>query len=256
MTYLPQLDPRLAVPLGQVDGIVGVNKFGRNTDLGTSLEDVWEKGGIWPAPTTARTHDITSDAAADDGAPPGTGAQTIRVYGLTGWGAAEVSEDVIMNGVANVATGNQYVIIHRMKVLTFGTAGPNVGTITATAQVDATVTAQIDAGVGQTQMAIYGIPSIRDAYITNYYASMNRSGGASALVDVGVVVNPIPDVQLAGFLIKHTRGMQTTGSSDIDNPYNPYWQVEGPAIIKIEAVSSASGMDLSAGFDLYLVDNT
>jgi len=257
MTYLPIIQPRWQVPAGQIDGVTGVNKFGRCTDVDQALHDIWDIPGTatWVAPTAARIHDIASTSASDDGAPVGVGARTIRVWGLTAWGAAEVSEDIIMNGVGNVPT-QALVIIHRMQVLTKGASGPNVGTITATAQVDGTITAQINIGEGQTQMAIYGVPSVRDAYLSCWYASQTKTGGAAASVDMRLLVNPEPDAELLGFLVKGTAGMISTGSTRFQHFYDPYFKVPGPAIIKVDAIASANDNDLSAGFDLYLVDNT
>lgn len=257
MSYLPIIQPRWQVPAGQIPGVEGVNKFGRCTDIDQALHDVWDltTQATWLPPTVARIHDIASDNANDDGAPVGTGARTVRVWGLTDWGSAEVFEDIIMNGIANVPT-QALVIIHRMQVLTKGSAGPNVGTITATAQVDGTVTAQIQPGEGQTQMAIYGVPSVRDAYLSEYYASQARTGGAAASIDIRLLVNPEPDAELLGYLTKHTGGMISTGSTEFNRPFDPYFKIPGPAIIKIDAIGSANDNDISAGFDLYLVDNT
>ena len=83
-------NPSLDIPSGGISGTTSVNKFGRNTDIDTAVEDVWDGGGTWVAPTQVRTHDIVSTSTSDDGDPVGVGARTIRVYGLTGWGAAEV----------------------------------------------------------------------------------------------------------------------------------------------------------------------
>lgn len=253
MSFRGSKDYALEVALGNIPGVAGVNKFGRNPDL-NGIEDVWEGGGIWVAPTTARLHDIASDSASDDGAPVGVGARTIRVYGLTAWNLAEVSEDIVLNGVANVPTVNAYVIVHRMKVLTKGASGPNVGTITATAQTDGTVTAQIDPGVGQTQMAIYGVPSIQSVFLSDYYASMNRTGGATALVDIELKLNPEPDAELLGFLTKGSRGLLSSATSGYQQLYNPYAGTPGPLIFKVQGDASAAS-DVSAGFNLYLVDN-
>lgn len=245
-------DSMLDIPRGEVAGVTSVNKFGENTDIDTAAaEDIWTGGGTWVAPTAARTHDIVSTDAADTSA--GAGAKTIRVYGLTGWSTAEVSEDITMNGTTNVPTVNSYVIIHRMKVLTKGASGPNAGTITATAQTDATVTARIEIGDGQTLMAIYGIPSTQTIYMTQYYASVQRA--VSASLDVRLLVNPAPDAELLGFLVKHIAGANSTGTTMMSHAYCPYAAFAGPAIVKIRCEVSANNSVVTAGFDGMLVTN-
>lgn len=259
---LPISQLSMEVARGRYDNMVSVNKFGRNIEIDSGVTaDIWDGGHtvasggvslIWVAPTAARTHQITSDSTNDTSA--GTGARTIRIYGLTDWDTKEVSEDITMNGTSNVATTNDYVIIYRMKVLTKGASGPNVGTITATANTDSTITAQIRAGQGQTQMAIFGIPSVQDAYIFQYYFAANKSGGVAGGCDVALMVNPEPDTELTGFLHKHTLGVNTTGSSHANHTFNPPFKVEGPAIIKVHGDSGVNDIDVSAGFDLVCVD--
>lgn len=249
----------LEVSRGNIPGITHVNKFGRTTDADSGVAtDVWDGANatdatpIWVAPTTARIHDIVSTSANDDGDPVGTGAQTVRVYGLTSWSSDEVSEDITMNGVTNVATSNSYVIIHRMKVLTWGTAGPNVGKITATAQTDATVTAYILIDQGQTQMAIYGIPSTKTGYMTSFYAEQNKASGVStANVNAQLLINEYADNQLVGFVVKHTRPSGELPA----HSFNPYKSITGPAIVKIQATSDTNNTDVDAGFDIILIDN-
>lgn len=252
MTYITNVDPHLEIARGNIAGQSKVNKFGRNTSVGTTAEDIWDGGGIWIAPTTARTHDIASDNAADTSA--GAGARTIRVFGLTGWGSAEVSEDITMNGTSNVATANSYVIIHRMLVLTKGATDVNVGTITATAQTDATVTAQINPSEGQTQMAIYGIPSTQKGYMTAYYGSVLKSAGTGGL-DLTLRVNPEPDAELTNFLVKHTQAVLAAGASYLRHQFMPQFTIDGPAIIKLQGAASTGTFDTSGGFDMILVDN-
>lgn len=254
MSFLGARDFALEVPRGNVAGVAGVNKFGRSTDVDTTARDIWDVVGtaIWVAPTTARTHDIASTSASDTSG--GAGARTIRIYGLTGWSSKEVSEDITMNGVTNVPTANSYVIIHRMKVLTKGATNVNVGAISATAQTDGTVTAQINIGQGQTQMAVYGIPDTQTAYVSRYYCSVIRTSTARS-VDVNLFANPEPDAELTEFVVKHTVGIESAGASMTVQEFNPYYPLAGPAIIKIQATASANNSDVSAGFDLYLVDN-
>ncbi len=251
----------LEIARGNVSGLAKVNKFGRNSDIDTGAEDVWDGGNTWTAPTQARVHAVvsTSDEDSDSGGviAQGDGARTIRVYGLTSWSTAEVNEDITMDGTTSVNTSNSYVIIHRIKVLTKGNhaSGPNVGTITATAAVDGTVTAQINPAEGQTQMAIYGIPSTQTAYLTGYYASANKGSPAAGTCNISLLANPEPDAERVNFLVKHTLGISTASTSILNPKFNPYYTIEGPAIIKIEADTSADNFDVSAGFDAIIADN-
>jgi hypothetical protein len=177
MAYSTNKDFYLELSKGNISGHSKVNKFGRTTNCDSGVPTDIHDGAnstddvaIWVAPTQARIHNIVSTSVADDSA--GVGAKTIQVYGLTAWDALEVSETIIMDGTTDVPTNNLYVIIHRMKVLTCGATAINVGVITATATpTDATVTAQINALEGQTQMALYGIPSGITAYMLGYYAA-------------------------------------------------------------------------------------
>ncbi len=264
----------LEIPRGRLSGMTSVNKFGRAIDgVQQTLTDIWDRANatptqqIWIAPTQARIHTIlsTSDEDSDTGGTvaQGDGARTIRVFGLTAWNTAEVSEDIVMDGTATggnaYTTVNSYVIIHRMRVLTKGNnaGGPNVGVITATAVTDGTVTAQINVAEGQTQMAIYGIPSTQTAYMTCYYGSIHDAGvGVAAYrADMLLKVNPEPDAELINFLIKNTNGLQSTGTGYARHCFEPYFKIPGPAIIKIQMIGTADDGDASAGFDLILVDN-
>ncbi len=254
-------DPMIDIAGQAMLGCKSINKFGRSTNVDNGINtDIWDRANIiqdqdiWVAPTQARVHNIVSTSASDDGSPVGGGARTLRVHGLTDWDNAEVSEDVVLNGTNNVATTNSYTIIHRMKVLTKGATSSNVGLITATAQTDGTVTAQISADKGQTQMAIYGVPSTQVAYITNFYAWVLAVASGKE-VKIALLVNPEPDNELINFLTKHTLGIGGGGTTAYQHFFKPYKQIEGPAIIKMQGVGDADNMDVSAGFDLVLNNN-
>ncbi len=263
MSYISNRDFALEAAKGNVVGHSTVNKFGRNTEVDSGvIADIWDGGNtgdvslLWVAPTAARTHTIASDSASDTSG--GVGARTVRIWGLTGWGAKEVSEDVTLNTGSPPVTSNSYVIIHRIQVLTKGATNVNVGTITATATSDGTITAQIGPGQGQTHMAIYGIPSIQKLFIGRFYADMNRLAGGGAAVgyiNVSLEVNPEPDAELLNFLIKQTLGLSLDGTSAMTIDYYVPKIITGPAIIKVQADSGTNNMDISAGFDAFLVDN-
>ncbi len=254
-------DPMLEIATGNVTKYSSVNKFGRApTGVQTTATDIWDRADatptqqIWVAPTQARLHNIVSSSASDTSV--GTGTKTIKIYGLQTWDTSEINETITMNGTSDVSTANSYVIIHRMKAETYGaaTGGPNVGTISATAVSDATVTAAILPGEGQTQMAIYGISSLEKAYLKSYYASTNLAG-TSIRLDVSLKVNPIPGTSLINFLTKQTQNIRDTGTGYFRHVFDPPMEIDGPAIIKMQCVSSVADSDGSAGFDLILIDD-
>jgi len=250
----------LEVARGNMPGIATVHQTGRNTEIDSGVDaDVWDNGQtggtlIWVAPTTARTHDIVSASTSDDGSPAGVGARTVTVEGLTSWTAAEVSETVTMNGTTNVATSNAYVTINHMHVVTKGATNVNVGAITATAQTDGTVTAQINVGVGATEMAIYGIPSTQTLYLVSLDGAQLKAGG-SGVVDVALLVNSESDAELTNFVHEHNLGLQGAGTSSISYNFEIPLIIPGPAIVKLHAHSGTNNVDLIAGFDGFLVDN-
>ncbi len=255
--FVRNLDGMLEIAKQNVPLHSSVNKFGKteNADSGIAT-DVWDGATttpVWVAPTESRIHDIVSSSASDDGAPAGVGAQTIRIWGLPDWDTKEISEDIILNGLTDVPTINAYVIIHRMQVLTSGTTSIVVGNISATAQTDGTVTAQIKVGLGQTQMAILGIPSVQTAYFTNFWATGRKGGGAAKLIDIGLLVNIDPE-NGKNFLVQETGSVTGVGGPPFRIPFLPHRQLVGPAIIKIQANSNANDSEVAGGFDIILVD--
>lgn len=247
-----------AIPAGLHPTLTEVHKYGRTNNIDNGVAtDIWDGASrgvpilIWVAPTQARTHAIVSTDANDDGDPVGTGAHTIRVYGLTSWTTPEVSEDITLNGVGAVNTVNDYVCLHRMQVLTKGASGPNVGIITATAATDGTITAQISAGVGQTEMAIYCIPSGTTAYMTMFGFGANAATAAATRLTSTLLYNPDPANELTAFLRKGTLPIPADGVPTF-RPY-PVWRpFTGPGILKCQASASANDADGACEFDLVL----
>lgn len=260
-TYIE--DSNLSIPKGEIAGHASVNKFGRTTNADSGIAtDVWDRANatndqdVWLSPTAARVHTVvsTSDLDGKTAAPSSVGARTIRIYGLTSWSTAETSEDITLDGTTGVNTTNSYVIIHRIKVLTCGTSGPNVGYITATAVTDGSVTAQINPSEGQTQMAIYGVPSTQTAYLTGWYASINKAV-ATAQGNISLLASIDQANTNNEWQVKHTTGLNTTGTSTYQHHFNPYNGFAGPVVLKLQVVTGQNDCDVSGGFDLILVNN-
>jgi hypothetical protein len=248
----------LEVAKGNIAGHYSVNKFGSSSLIQTTPSDVWD--GVlqtWLAPTAARVHHIASSLTTDT--LLGVGARTIRIWGLPDWDTKEVSEVIEMDGQNDVPT-NPYVIIHRMKVLTTGSSTtPALGLIEATTvgePVTQTVTAQIIAIKGQTQMAIYGVPSTQKFYMYGFQAgvaqaSPGQTPKAGIIIESSVDIENNPTV----FAFKHTASVQGTGSTSLYIPFDPPKIFEGPCIIKMVMVGDTENTLVDASFNGVLVDN-
>lgn len=258
MSYIGTTDFGLQAARGLIGGVSTVNKFGAAPDgIQTTPTDVWSRADaavtqqIWLAPTAARIHAIVSTSTSDDGSPVGVGARTIRLYGLKTWDLAETFEDITLDGTTPVNTANSYVIIHRMKVLTCGASGPNVGIISATAATDNTVTAIITPGDGQTEMAIYGVPSIQDFYMTRWACSIAKA--TAGYINFELRVNENPNVQTLAYLRKNDMAVVSTGTNNAEKLFAIPPKYAGPCILKVIGYANANDTDAKAAFDGYLV---
>ena len=237
-----------------------VSKFGRNPQIDTTTdpEDIWDGGGIWAAPTAARIHNLASTGAQDD--VGGTGALTVSLMGLLDdWSLS--GETVTMTGAVDAPTSQAYRRIFRMWVASAGTQGVNDGNITATAVGDATVTAQItgdavDArSAGQSLMAIYTVPLGVTGYLFDWYGTLNRATPAAASADLRLLSRDNGLVAPA-LRTRHHLGLAAGGSSHFFHPFPvPLVFTEKTDLIVRCTEVSASATDISAGFDLVLVNN-
>ena len=180
----------LAVGEGNVPGYSSVYKFGSNPDIdaGTAPEDVWSGGGAYPWPTSAQTTTIVSTNSNDTSA--GTGCRTAEVEGLNSSWALTTQTAIAMNGTTAVTLGTDLIRVFRAKCLTVGSNGVNIGDLQV--KHSSTVLAQIDAGMGQTVMAIYTVPANKTAYLKEWTASIARSvnGTGNKTAHITLFVRP------------------------------------------------------------------
>jgi hypothetical protein len=250
MTYISHTDFALEVAKGNIAKHSVELKFGRNSDIDTGAnEDIWSSGGTFVEPTASRTHSVVSTSAFDSSAS--TGAQTVTIVGLDASYNIQ-TETVTMNGTTPVNTANTYTFINRMFVATFGSGGANIGTITATAAIDATVQATIEVGVGQTLKAIYMVPNGYKAYITAISASIQQTT-ANNSIDVMLYTK---DFGSGGYRLRRNLHLTNSGTSTLQRNFDPYLQVDAKTIIKMRAENaSANNNMVSGGFDMYIVQD-
>ena len=186
-----------------------------------------------------------------------TGASVVHVYGLDS-NMDLADEFVIMNGLTNVPISQTYWRVFRLHVDgAVDRTVCNVGIITATAQVDGTVTAQMNAGNGQTLMAIYTIPRGKTGFMTSFYGGINSGSGIGTLADITLRITPMADIDGAGSRIEHVTGLGSDGTSHGQHKFKPYKKIEESTDVwcRVDSVSS-NNTDIVAGFDFYLVDNS
>jgi len=259
--HLGTIDYPMEVAAGRVSGEKVVNKYGEcPSGLQVTDTDVWDLANatptqqIWLAPTAARIHTIASTSASDD--TGSTGANSVIITYMADWDSQETTETVTGDLNAGIVMENAAVIIHRMIVVPQATSTTaNAGLITATAATDGTVTAAIQIGLGQTQMAIYGVPSGCNLFMHDIQVTANKGSGGTVTANMSLMVNPNPDVQTVTFINKHKWGCITAGSSapEVDFHGTPK-KIAGPAIVKLQGISSAADLDVSAWFNGILQD--
>jgi len=252
MAYLSNLDPFLeAVRTGKYAGktCYDYSAHGINPDVDTAApEDVWGQGGTFVPPTTARLHNIVSTDINDDGAPVGTGARTITIYGITVAGL--VSETVTMNGTTNVATANSYYDIYLMENATVGSGGTNAGVITATAQTDATVTNAILIGQHNSSMrAIRYIPTGFTGYLFDWNTSFYQST-AGYTAEVGIFMK-----YSGGVWICHgVNTLVAQGNSAVARTFKPPMVIPAENWVKLMALTVSNNNTVVSGeFNLLIV---
>jgi len=193
-----------------------------------------------------------------------TGASVVLVDRCLDSNWSILSEYIVLNGLTAVQTASSYTRIHRMRVVHAASyTTPNLGTITATAQVDGTVTAEIvnstlhPNGMGQTAMAIYTVPAGHTAFLLDKYWTSNRlTTTAGAMSDVSLRARSSADVSTSPYQEKYHAALSLTGNSSIERAYQA-WEKYGEKtdlIMYADRVTDNSSA-ISAGFDLILVDN-
>ena len=154
----------LQVARGQVALHYPIELFGYSTAVGsTALGPCWEgltqSGGAYAYPSSAVQMTLVSTT---------TDTQNVLVMGLDA-NYNLLSETITLNGTTNVTTVNSYLRINGLYI----TNGINAGTITC--KNNSVLYAQINIGIGQSQMSIYTVPKGYTFYLS--YVQANASIG-------------------------------------------------------------------------------
>jgi len=249
--YYNEYDFRLAIAKGHVDGHIHLNKFGRNDDCSNGVQEaIWNGGGAYTGhnAVAAEILEVFSSDGADDAVAVGTGAWTVRLFGLDeNW--EPLVEDVILDGVTPVDTISTFIRMDRARVITAGTGGANVGGITARQKITtANVMMVLPAGYNSTMIAAWTIPAGYRGFFDGWNASL--SGGTVASSIVRLLARPEGET----FQVQEELSIVAAGSSQVIREYvNPKGPFGEKTDIFVQAIAGSNGVGVAAAFDLLIV---
>ena len=246
----------LQVSRGKVKGAFKVTKFGANDNVGTSMETVWDAGGLYPWDEfdSATTVNIISTSTEDDedqgGGVEGTGAHRITIEGLDN-DYNLVSETLITNGTSQRASTTEFKRVYRAYVIKSGTDDTNAGTISI--RVGTTTVGQIRVtggeGLGQTFMSTYTVPAGYTGYIYHWNISTAKAYNLSADSDVYLVQRNGGEQSWRAQDIVHTN------ANSIERTYTFPLKINEKTDIEVRGLSSTSGIAISATYQILLLKN-
>lgn len=203
--------------------------FGEVTTASLSTQVVITKT-TYTEPTTNGQRSFASSNAGDTGA--GTGARTILLTYLDQTGAGPFTETITLNGTSRVNTvATNICFVESIKVLTVGSNGANLGTITMFTLPTAGGTAigTIVVGDNQTLWAHHYVPTGITCYISGF--SINNSSTAVGNGGVYVLKARNPTSSASVFLQVSDFHRLYGQSSTTTRTYLSPIQVVGPARI-------------------------
>lgn len=231
----------LDVVQGNVTGYSFNHKFGAVPSMSqNTLGSVWDVDDTlypWTALDTPAVVNVERNNVADEG-------KTITVQGLDS-NYNFVEEDIIISGADTVGS-TLFKRVNRCFVS--GDSGTNTGDIDIEAgAAGGTTVARIQAGNGQTLMAVYTVPAGKTAYMLQLNSSAADDTDCTIslfkqLVDTGI------------FRIQDTFEMQRGGGSVNQAFQAPITFVE-KTDIDVRARTRANNKRITTSFDLLLVDN-
>lgn len=245
---LVSVDFNVAASSGLFPGLTGVNKFGENFAVAKDTqEDIWDGGGDYTYPTTAditHIHQATDQAALRGG--------TIQVQGLDAdW--ALVVQDATLDATDTttlVALATPLIRVFRVKVQENVIASSDLHVTNAGDTIEY---AKILQGNNQTLMALYTVPAGKTAYMRKYYATMTLG---LVKEPKGVNIRLWAADRAAGyeFQLKHSVGL-INGGGQIEHEFLPAPSFTEKTDLRMSALAYDAIGQVSAGFDLILVDN-
>lgn len=155
----------LQVARGQISYHSTVNIYGYQPSVAQTFIPLWENATAYTYPVAATQMNL----AGSNG-----DTASILIIGLSSTYELQ-SETLILNGTTPVPTVKSYLRINSMQV-TAGSATNPAGVVTLKDLTNTTIYAQINAGVGRTQAAIYTVPAGYTFYLSRVDVNTSLNG--------------------------------------------------------------------------------
>lgn len=228
---------RIDIAAGTYTAYSYINKFGYR-EIQASATEYYSvtSQGTYTFPTATDTATVTSSDAGDDN------GGTVLVSGLDG-DYNQVEETIIIGQSGT----QQFLRVHRARLVTANTGSTNSGNITV--EVDGDTVAYIPAGYGQTLQCAYTVPAGYTAYIFQIDGGVDEK---EKPVHFRLVTRDNTVANAAW----NTKQFIVMESNYVSQNQTVPIKVTEKSDILLEANSTDGQIEVSGGFDLVLKSNS
>lgn len=179
--------PEDEIRIGLRAGVTGWNKFGYNADVSSAAPEVVATfGGTFTPLDSAETFTIAYNNATDGLGTTGATELTFSYVDAAGFPATATHT---LGSTGSDVTAFTGLGINRVAVSASGSANVNTNNITITATTAGTNQAQVPAGDGVTEQAIFHVGSNHLAVAKNLFVNIRKlSGGTAPRVTIRALV--------------------------------------------------------------------
>lgn len=230
-------------------GDAAANGFAYGTVATSAITNVVVRATTYTEQAANATRSLSSSSAND--ASAGTGARTVKVTYYDSTGAGPSTETVTLNGTTAVAMVSSTVCyIEKIEVMTVGSNGSNVGTITLfvnNAGGGGTI-GTIAVGDNRTFWAHHYVPTGKTCYITGMTGN-NNNGSNQTLFSIkskDLSVAAAPEIQISDTVVNGG------GVAQSERAFGTPLKVAGPSRISLWAAPGGTPAITNRGsFDFY-----
>ena len=197
---------------------------------------------------TAECNGMSNGNAYRIVSPASSGAYVGYIEGLSS-AFRKQSEFIITDGTNGVPTLKSYRRVFRMELLGAGSSLVPEGNITATAQVDGTISSVISSGKSQSEAALITVPRDFTAFMTSWWASVLSQMTASATLRLEISEVDRPN------RVREPIYIAPQGTPYVQKQFEVPEVITEMSDIELIGETSDNSITMSGGFSLILVRN-